>query len=316
MTPSVAVSRMASSSWMRLSARRRRDLGSGGLADDHQLRCRAVPFGDRGAHGDGNILASLGGKREGRILVAPVPECGRAAEQMHETALGSDLVDIAIAGQVEQEAVGEQNFLAAMDQDSDRQPVENSVIADRHEGRGSFRLPSRLGPIGGRGGIRFGDAEMACPPRGGHRARAQFRERHCAPRWKGSRSAALPPGLGSTGFGSDGTVLDRASATWSRRSLNHLSSPRGSLSASWVCGISSGGRNGSVSSLTRLCAIRSAVGCPGSSKDSESFEGCSGDIRSRRASMRRRPKPRKPTSSRFAPKTGIPAQSTGTCIRD
>ena len=137
--------------------RRRRDLGSGGLSDDHQLRCRAIPFGDRGAHGDGNILASLGGKREGRILVAPVPECRRAAEKMHETALGSDPVDIAIAGQVEKEAVGEQNFLAAMDQNSDRQPVENSVIADRHEGRGSFRLPSRLGPIGGRGGIRFGD---------------------------------------------------------------------------------------------------------------------------------------------------------------
>ena len=62
---------------------------------------------DRGAYGDGNILASLGGKREGRILVAPVPECRRAAEKMHKSALGSDPVDIAIAGQVEKEAVGE-----------------------------------------------------------------------------------------------------------------------------------------------------------------------------------------------------------------
>ncbi len=48
---------------------------------------------------------------------------------MHETALGPDLLDILVTGEIEKMAVREQNPLAAMDQDPDRQAVEDVVAA-------------------------------------------------------------------------------------------------------------------------------------------------------------------------------------------
>ena len=114
--------------------RRRRSVHAGRLADDHEVRRLAIPFGGRGAHGDGNVFVSPCGERESGILVARPAERRRAAEQMHETAIGPDLLDIVIAGQVEKEAVGEEDVLAAMDQDADRQPVEHPVAI----GRGSW----------------------------------------------------------------------------------------------------------------------------------------------------------------------------------
>ena len=142
-----------------------------------------------------------------------------------------------------------------------------------------------------------GSPERARPPNG-RRAPAQFLERRFARYRKGrglSRilacRVALRVRLGRPGAGESFCDL-----------LPKIGEPVlliGRLPFPELCeGISSGGRKGKVSSGTRLWAIRSAAR--------------SGVLRSRAASMRRSPKPRKPTSPAEL-KMGIPAQSTGTC---
>ena len=182
---------------------------------------------------------------------------------MHETALGPDLLDIVIAGQVEKEAVGEQDMLAAMDQDSDRQPVENPVIVGRARRRkGRFRLPCRARSLRRRAASSGSSAwDGASSSRRAPSARAISRKalRSALERLEVRRRLLCRRRAASAGFGS---------ADWCWRELRRpgragrepVSSPAAHPPQSSAGGISSGGRNGSVSSLTRLCAIRSADG--------------------------------------------------------
>ena len=347
-TPSVAVSRIASSScdaavlgWSAAAIRR-----LGGPADHQQSSLARRPFSRRGRTVTAMFsLLRVVSARAGPPR--PIPESGRAAEQVHETAIGADLVDIVIAGEIEQEAVGEQDVLAAMDEDADGQPVENLVAGTRRSGAGSSVAPGASGSSASSrsrdGAFSFAmakagtDRTVLRPPHLSRRApkaraisrkawrsaferleagaaawaagcfrcgcpgvaasRLRGREGFCHADRADSRTSSLPPRERLAPFGLR-LLRGRGRAASVRRSERIEGCPSSCTrtSASAILMIVFGEALRGLGQLVALGGVRCSVPLA-------------------RSSIRRRPKPRKPMSSRSAPKTAMPAQVDGHLLR-